>query len=206
MRPMPTLCRFLLLLALLPAACARYPEAPDSMPPAAALPRDGYVIGAGDQLNIFVWRSQDLSSTVTVRPDGRISMPLIEELPAGGRTPAQLARDIERALTEYVQHPVVTVMVNRFVGLPANQIRVVGEALKPRSLPYRQDMTVLDVLIEVGGLTTFAAGNRAVIVRNGEAGRQSFHVRLDDLVKDGDVTANVPMVPGDILIIPQSWL
>jgi len=197
---------FAILLALLLAACARFPQAPEAVPMAQTAPSDGYVIGAGDQLHVFVWRSQDLSTTVFVRPDGKISMPLIEELPAGGRTPAQLGRDIEKALADYVQNPVVTVMVNHFVGLPAHQIRVVGEALKPRSLPYRQDMTVLDVLIEVGGLTTFAAGNRAVIVRAVDSTRQSFHVRLDDLVKDGDVSANVPMAPGDILIIPQSWL
>lgn len=188
------------------AACANHPDAPDVVPSAKQLNESNYLIGTGDQLQIFVWRNQELSTHVAVRPDGKISVPLIDDMQASGHTPTQLAREIEKQLGTYVKDPVVTVMVNQFVGPPSQQIRVVGEAMKPRALQYRTDMTVLDVLIEVGGLTDFAAGNRAVIVRNVNGSQQSFTVRLNSLIKDGDVSANVPVAPGDILIIPQSWL
>ncbi len=164
-----------------------------------------YLIGPGDSLNIFVWRNPDLSTSVPVRPDGRITIPLVEDLPASGKTPSQLARDIERELAKYVKDPMVTVMVTGFVGPYSQQVRVVGEAAQPQALPYRANMTVLDVMIAVGGLTEFAAGNRARLVRTVEGRQEIIELRLDDLLKDGDISANVAMMPGDTLIIPESW-
>lgn len=163
-----------------------------------------YLIGPNDNLSVHVWRNPDLTITVPVRPDGRISVPLIEDLQAAGKTPTALARDVEGMLARYVQDPIVTVIVTGFVGPFAQQVRVVGEAARPQALAFRENMTVLDVMIQVGGLTPFAAGNRAVLVRNGES-EGSFRLRLADLVKDGDVSANVDVMPGDVVIIPQSW-
>jgi polysaccharide export outer membrane protein len=177
-----------------------YPPAPT----AAATPDYRYVIGPLDTVNIIVWRNPEISMSVPVRPDGRITTPLVEDLPALGKDPTTLARDIEKALGKYIRDPVVTVVVTGFGGPTSEQIRVIGEAPKPQALPYRQNMTVLDVMIAVGGLTDFADGNRAVLLRTGEGNRQ-YTVRLRDLVKRGDVSANVDMKPGDVLVIPQSW-
>lgn len=193
------------LMALLLSACAVGPDAPVHAPSDAKGRAADYQIGPQDTLSIFVWGNPELSTTVPVRPDGRISVPLIEDLETESKTPTQLARDIEEVLAEFVQNPVVTVIVTGFSGPFDQQVRVVGEALQPRAIPYRVDMTTLDVMIEVGGLTEFAAGNRAVIVRSAGEEQQSYRVRLDDLLKSGDVTANVEVLPGDILIIPQSW-
>jgi polysaccharide export outer membrane protein len=164
-----------------------------------------YLIGPGDKLQVFVWRNPELSAVVPVRPDGKITTPLVEDVVASGKTSTQLAREMEQRLALYVKNPVVTVTVANFVGLFSEQVRVVGEAAKPSSLSYRENMTVLDVLIAVGGLTEFADGNKARIVRmiNGE--QQQIGVRLNDLLKDGDISANMRMMPGDILIIPESW-
>jgi polysaccharide export outer membrane protein len=162
------------------------------------------VIGAGDTLNIIVWRNPDLSQTLQVRPDGRISSPLVDDLPALGRNPADLARDIEKALSKFIRDPVVTVMVNTFQGPFSEQIRIVGEAAKPAGIPYRQHMTVLDVMIQAGGLTDYADGNAAVLVRGSEGGK-AYSLRLRDLLKRGDISANVDVKPGDVIIIPQSW-
>jgi len=167
---------------------------------------DRYLIGPGDNLDIFVWRNEDISISVPVRPDGRISTPLVEEMMAAGKTPSQLARDIEKALSKYIKTPVVTVIVTNFVGTFGNQIRVVGQAAKPQALPYREDISLLDVMIEVGGLTEFAAGNRAKIIRRHNGKTTEIPVRLQDLLEDGDITANRLMRPGDVLIIPESWL
>lgn len=164
-----------------------------------------YLIGAGDVLNVFVWGNEDLSSNVTVRPDGKISTPLVEDVVASGKTPVQLAREMEQQLAQYIKNPVVTVMVQQFVGSYGQQIRVVGEAAQPRAIPYSEDITLLDVMIAVGGLTEFASGNDASIVRTINGKQAQYRVRLDDLVKEGDITANVKMQPGDILIIPESW-
>ena len=190
--------------AALVVACTQYPDAP-ARPPAALAETPDYLIGPGDQVQIFVWRNPELSLSVPVRPDGRISVPLIEDLAAAGKTPTALARDIEGVLKQFVQDPIVTVIVTGFVGPFDQQVRVVGEAAAPLAIPYREQMTVLDVMISVGGLTEFAAGNRAVVVRRVDDAEQAFRVRLDDLLKDGDVSANVAMLPGDVLIIPQSW-
>lgn len=164
-----------------------------------------YRIGPGDSVEVFVWGNPDLSSTVPVRPDGRITTPLIEDVPAAGKTPTQLARVMEKRLAKYIKNPVVTVIVTGFVGLYSEQVRVVGQAAKPQAIPYRKGMTLLDVMIDVGGLTDYAAGNDATIVRTVDGKRKQFHVRIDDLLKDGDITANVDMMPGDILIIPEAW-
>lgn len=186
---------------LLMAACAgTYPPAPS----AAASPDYNYKIGPGDNLNIVVWRNPELSMNVPVRPDGKISAPLVDDLEAMGKDPSTLARDIEKELGKFIRDPVVTVIVTSFIGPYSEQVRVVGEATKPQTLPYKQKMTVLDVMIAVGGITDFADGNRATILRPSENNAQ-YAVRLKDLVKRGDVSANVDMKPGDILIIPQSW-
>jgi len=164
-----------------------------------------YSIGPGDALQIFVWDHADLSIGVQVRPDGKISTPLVEDLQAAGRTPTQLARDIETVLQEYVRTPVVTVIMQGFVGESAQQIRVVGQAVAPSALPYKQSMTVLDVMIAVGGLSEFAAGNKAKVVRKTADGEVEIRVKLNDLLNDGDTTQNIKMMPGDVLIIPQSF-
>jgi polysaccharide export outer membrane protein len=191
------------LVILGAASCASHQPAPTNAVPVAKASE--YLIGPGDSLQVFVWRNPELSVTIPVRPDGRISIPLIEDLTAAGKTPTQLARDIEGSLKAYIQQPVVTVMVTEFVGPYSQQIRVIGEAANPQSLPYRDNMTLLDVMIEVGGLTKFAAGNRAVIVRKVDGKDQEYGVNIDRLLKDGDVTANVAMMPGDVLIVPQSF-
>lgn len=164
-----------------------------------------YLIGPGDMVDVIVWRNPEVSLAVPVRPDGKITTPLVEDLPASGKTSTQLARDIEQALSKYIQQPVVTVVVTDFVGPYSEQIRVIGEASKPQALPYREEMTLMDVLIAVGGITDFAAGNKARIIRNVEGKQQQFSVRLDDLIRDGDITANVPMRQGDVLVIPESF-
>jgi len=164
-----------------------------------------YLIGPGDNVDIIVWRNPEVSMAVPVRPDGKITTPLVEDLPASGKTSTQLARDIEAALSKYIQQPVVTVIVTEFVGPYTEQVRVIGEATKPQALPYREEMTLMDVLIEVGGITEFAAGNKARIVRNVDGKQQQFSVRLDDLIRDGDITANVPVRQGDVLVIPESF-
>lgn len=188
--------------SLVLAACTDVQYAPADSEPVET---PDYIIGANDNLSIFVWRNGDLSQSVPVRPDGRISTPLIEDMQAAGKTPTQLARDLEEELKRYVQDPIVTVIVTGFVGPFNQQIRVVGEAQQPVAIPYRERMSVLDVMIAVGGLTDFAAGNRAVLVRAVDGESHSLRVRLDDLIKDGDVSANVPVLPGDVLIIPQSY-
>ena len=188
------------LMLLAGCSTPTYPPAP----PLAATPDYLYKIGPLDSVNVNVWRNPELSMSVIVRPDGKISAPLIEDLPALGKDPTTLARDIERALSKYIRDPVVTVIVGGFVGPYPEQIRVVGEAARPQAIPYRQGMTILDLMIIVGGLTDFADGNNASIIRTSEAGRQ-YSVRLKDLIKRGDISANVDMKPGDILLIPQSW-
>ena len=181
---------------------------PASHPPAplkVSGPEYRYVIGPLDSLTVTVWRNPELSTTVTVRPDGRISAPLVSDVMAQGLTPDQLSRELEKQLAKYIVEPSVSVAVAGFQGPYSEQIRVVGEAAKPQSVPYRQNMTILDVIILVGGLTEFADGNRTVLVRGSENGRQ-YSVRLRDLVRRGDVTANVEVRPGDVIIIPQGWL
>jgi polysaccharide export outer membrane protein len=189
---------------VVPPAPAR---TPDNAPVTGVIPNDQYVIGSGDSLSIFVYRNPDLSDGgVSVRPDGRISTPLIEDIMAAGKTPTQLAREIEERLKKYIQDPNVTVIVRSFIGPFDRQIRVLGEATDPSAIPYRDHMTLLDVMIATKGLTKYAAGNRAEIVRRDPDGKTtSIRVKLSDLIKDGDISQNVEMQPGDTLIIPQSW-
>lgn len=168
-------------------------------------PTHDYLIGPGDTVNIIVWRNPEVSMSVPVRPDGKITTPLVDDLPASGKTSSHLARDIEKALAKYIQDPIVTVIVTGFVGPYGEQIRVVGQAAKPQALPYRQGMSLLDVMIAVGGITEFASGNKASIIRGAGETQQKLAVRLDDLIKDGDISANTPMRPGDILVIPESF-
>ena len=174
---------------------------------AVALPASTtYVIGAGDQLGISVYRAPELSMPgIPVRPDGRISMPLIPDIIAAGKTPTELGKDLERLLKEYVQDPIVTVMVTNFIGPFDRQVKVLGEATEPAAIPYRDGMTVLDVMIATRGLTRYAAGNSASIIRRAGAQQETIRVRLNDLIKNGDICQNVAMRPGDTLLIPQSW-
>ncbi|WP_374593222.1 XrtA/PEP-CTERM system exopolysaccharide export protein [Aquabacterium sp.] len=189
-------------LVMVLAACSstKYPAAPAK----ANTPDHLYKIGALDTVNIVVWRNPELSTTVSVRPDGRISLPLVEDVQAADRYPADLARDIEKALSKFIRDPVVTVVITGFQGASTEQIRIVGEAAKPQSVPYRKNMTVLDVMIQAGGLTDYADGNGAVLVRGADGGAQ-YSLRLKDLLKRGDISANVEVKPGDIIIVPQSW-
>ena len=187
-------------LGLFGCASTTFPPAPAT----AASSEYNYLIGPGDTVNIVVWRNPELSMTVPVRPDGKIAAPLVEDLPAIGKDATTLARDMEKALAKFIRDPVVTVVVTTFVGPYSEQIRVVGEAAKPQVLSYKQKMTLLDVMIAVGGMTDFADGNAATILRTAEGNKQ-YSVRIKDLVKRGDVSANVEMKPGDVVIIPQSW-
>jgi polysaccharide export outer membrane protein len=195
------------LTALAAAGCADQPPPPAA--PVAAGP-DTYIIGPGDRLSVFVYDSPQLSAELPVRPDGKIATPLVQDLVAAGKTPAQLADELAGRLKEYIKDPRVTIMVREFVGPLDRQIRVIGEAAEPLALPYRDHLTVLDVMIASKGLTRYAAGNRAVILRRvrdktGGAQQETIHVRLSDLMKDGDISQNVAMQPGDTLIIPQTW-
>ena len=166
-----------------------------------------YVMGPGDTVSVFVYRAPELSADLPVRPDGRISLPLVPDIQVAGRTPSDLARDVEERLKRYVREPNVTVMVRSFIGMPNQQIRVIGEAAQPMSMPYREGLSVLDVMIASRGLTRYAAGNRAEIIRTDPATgqREVVRVRLNDLLRSGNVAQDIPMRPGDTLVIPQGW-
>lgn len=178
----------------LPPATVEVPEVPPL-----------YQIGAGDSLTIFVWRNAELTTGVSVRPDGRISVPLIEDLYVEGKNPTELAREIESELAVYIQDPLVTVIVGGFVGTFPQQVRVVGEASQPQAILYRANMTLLDVIIQTGGLTEFADGNSTALVRVEDGELKEYRVRVDDLLNDGDISANVALLPGDILIVPETF-
>lgn len=165
-----------------------------------------YVVGPGDRMEIFVWGNEELTvNDVEVRPDGKISTRLVENIDASGKTPSQLARDIEKAYSEYVKSAVVSVILDKFEGVPSQQVRVVGEAAEPLKVPFRKHMTLLDVMVEVGGLTEFADGNKSVLIRSTGGNQSSYNIRLEDLLEEGDISANVAMFPGDIVIIPEAW-
>jgi polysaccharide biosynthesis/export protein len=193
------------LLALVMGGCstAKFPSLPEATYELRSASK--YKIGPGDSVQIFVWRYPEVSTTVPVRPDGYITAPLLEDIPASGKTPTELARDLEQALSVFLRDPLVTVIVQGFVGIFPEQIRVLGQASKPQALRYIDGMTLLDLMIQVGGTTEFAAGNRAVLMRFEEGEKKQYNVRLDDLTKRADMSANVDMKPGDILIIPESW-
>lgn len=176
--------------------------APD---PAVQAEQSGYRIGPGDVLNIFVWRNPEISQSVPVRPDGKISTPLVEDMVAVGKTPSELARDMETILATYIKSPVVNVIVTQFQGAYSEQVRVVGQAANPQSIPYREGMSILDVMIEVGGLGEFAAGNRAKLVRKENGRTVERRVRLHDLINKGDIDENIAIRPGDVIIIPETF-
>src|SRR5574340_481046 len=185
------------------AGCSSTPTYPPA--PAQTGSYDwNYLIGPGDSIKVFVWRNPEVSGDFPVRPDGKMTMNLVEDLPASGKTPSQLARDIEKALAKYIQEPIVTVIVAGGTGPFDQQDRVVGEAAKPQALNYRVKMSLVDRMIEVGGLTDLAAGNKAYILRTVKDQQERVGVRLEDLVKGGDISANVDMRPGDVLVIPES--
>ena len=192
---------------LLVGGCATQDSDRPELPPASgdAEHSTRYRIAPGDSVQIFVWRNPEVSTSVPVRPDGLLSAPLLEEIPAAGKTPAELARDLEAELATYLRDPLVTVIVNGFVGTYREQIRVVGEAAQPRSMLYNDSMTLLDVMVQSGGLTQFADGNNALLVRVEDGQQQEYRVRLDDLLRNGDINANVDMRPGDIVIVPEAW-
>lgn len=194
----------LVMMALLLSGCAsNYPQVTSDQ--IQAEQDFDYIIGPGDSLDIFVWGNQELTVSVPVRPDGKITTRLVEDIQASGKTPTELARDVEEAYSEYVKNAVVTVIVEGFVGIPTQQVRVVGEAAQPMSIPFRKHMTLLDLMIQVGGLTEFADGNKSVLIREVEGQQQVYNVRLEDLIKDGDISANLALMPGDIMIIPEAW-
>jgi polysaccharide export outer membrane protein len=194
-----------LLLPLAAAACQQPPADNAAVATGAPATAPDYVIGPGDSLSIFVFRSPELSSEVPVRPDGRISLPLVEDVEAAGRTPMQLARQIEDRLKEYVREPSVTVTVRSFIGPTSRQVRIVGEAAQPRAIAFREGMTVLDALIEAGGLTRYASGNSARLIRRENAAQQTIPLRLNDLLRTGDMSQDVALRPGDTVVIPQGW-
>jgi polysaccharide biosynthesis/export protein len=199
--------RYLLpvVLAGLLSACSSTPVYPPAPAKAEGASEWMYLLGPGDSVNVFVWGNPELSGSFPIRADGMMTMNLAEDLPASGKTPTQLAREIEKILARYIQDPVVTVTVSGGMGPYGQQIRVLGQAAKPQTLIYRENMSLVDVMITVGGLSDFAAGNRASILRIVEGKPQQFGVRLEDLVRDGDISANVEMRPGDLLIIPESF-
>jgi polysaccharide export outer membrane protein len=190
------------VLALTGCATVEYPSLAADRTQA---PHHEYVIGPGDTINITVWRNPEVSLTVPVRPDGKITTPLVQDMDASGKTATQLARDLEKSLEKYIQQPIVTVIVTGFVGPYSEQIRVIGQAAKPQALPYRENMSLMDVLIAVGGVTEFAAGNKAVLIRNTNGKQETYSLRLNDLIKRGDLSANAAMRPGDVLVIPESF-
>lgn len=187
------------LLLLAGCAASMAPPVPDE-------PIDTvYTIGPGDGLMIHVRNNPDLSMSVPVRPDGKISIPLVQSMDAAGKSPAELAGDLESALSQYIRNPLVTVVVTSFQGTYSDQIRVVGQATTPKSIPYQEGMTLLDVMIQVGGLTQFAAGNRATLVRTVNGQKETYGIDIQSVL-GGDISENVPMRPGDIIIIPRSLL
>ena len=208
---MRTLARPFLVLGLTATALTGCATGRTELPPASYVagqerPGEEYVIGPLDQLNIFVWRNPELSAKVQVRPDGRITTPLVSDMPAVGKTPAVLAEDMKKQLSEYIKDPIVSVIVENFSGTYSQQVRVVGATEKPASIPYRANMTLLDAMIAVGGLNQYAAGDKARLVRHDRdtGASREYGLRISRLLKKGDSTANVRLEPGDVIIIPES--
>jgi polysaccharide export outer membrane protein len=211
-----TFGRFLALLLIAGSAFAQPPAtAPSKAPavppgvPVAVAPAaqtvnpDQYVIGPGDTLQVFVWRNPEMTATVPVRPDGKISTPLVEDMVAVGKNPSALARDIEKVLSEYVRAPTVNVIVTQPVGA-FGQVQVIGQVTRPGSLPYRAGMKLLDAVLTVGGVTQFAAGNRTKVERSAQGSKQEIKVKLDNLLNKGDMSQNLPLQPGDVIVVPES--
>ena len=191
----------LITCAISLTACLSIPDAPNVEP----LSEFTYIIGPGDSLEMFVWGNPEISRSVTVRPDGKISFPLVEEMPASGKTSYQLAREIEKELAKYIRDPLVTIILAGGLGPYSEQIRVIGQAAKPQAVTYKENMSLLDLIIQVGGLGQFASGNRSIIIRKVNGVQQEFRVRIQDLIEGGDISANVNVLPGDILIIPETY-
>lgn len=201
-----TLCAFLLLIGT--NGCSQtgvLPEATTRPSLTTNVNDYQYLIGPGDSLTIFVWRNPEISGNFIVRPDGKVTTSLVEDIDVAGRTPTMLAREIEEQLSKYINNPRVTVSVNNFSGPLSEQVRVIGEATNPSAVNYTEHMTLLDLMIAVGGLTEFASGNNAKLVRVVDGKQRSFNVKIDDLIRDGDISENVDMLPGDIVIIPEAW-
>ena len=200
---------FVLALFAALAACATTQPIPTSASTGgtsdAVIDQTNYRIGPGDMLDIFVWRNPEISTKIPVRPDGKISTPLVEDMVAVGKTPSELARDMEAVLAKYIKSPSVNVIVTDFQGVFAEQIRVVGQAANPQAIPYREGMTVLDVMIAVGGLGEFAAGNKAKLVRKIDGTSTEYRLRLSDLLNNGDISQNADIRPGDVIIIPETF-
>ncbi len=192
-------------LMLTLTACGVTPHPPLTADQINPLQDFDYIIGPGDEIEIFVWGNEELTTSVDVRPDGKITTRLVEDIVASGKTPTVLARDIEKAYSEFVRSAVVSVIVQEFTSIPSQQIRVVGEAASPLNIPFSKHMTLLDLMIEVGGLTDYADGNRAILIRYFNGKQESYTLRLDDMLEDGDISANLALYPGDIVIIPESW-
>ncbi len=197
----------LLLISIVFSGCSS-----NSLPTATIQPSNTtdinsykYLIGAGDVLNIFVWRNPEVSGSFVVRPDGMITTSLVEDIEVSGKTPTELARSIEEILATYLRDPVVTVTVERFVGAFSEQVRVIGEATEPKAINYIQHMTLLDVMIQVGGLTEFANGNSAVLIRVENGKQKEYEILIGELLREGEIKANIDMLPGDIIIIPEAW-
>jgi len=189
-----------------PAAQTTLPAAPAAAPvlaPAAATVDNNYRIGPGDVLQIFVWRNPELTATIPVRPDGKITTPLVEDMIAVGKTPSQLQRDVEKVLGEYIRAPQVNVIVTQPLST-FSQVRIIGQVTRPQALPYREGMTVLDAVLASGGLAQFAAGNRAKVVRTENGKTRELHIKLSKLVNDGDLAQNLALKPGDVLVVPES--
>lgn len=196
-----------LMLLVTLQACTTNQLPPATVQPSQTVAVDqyNYLIGPNDSVTIFVWRNPELSGSFTVRPDGKISTSLVEDIPVAGKTPSLFAREMEKVLAKYIRDPVVTVSVNGFVGPFSEQVRIIGASGKPMAFPYRQNMTALDLMIAAGGLSEFADGNSAKLVRVINGKQMTYELQLDDLVRDGDISANVDILPGDIVIIPEAW-
>jgi polysaccharide biosynthesis/export protein len=205
-RPAPTLGFFFVCCVLAAAAArAQSVSAPAASPPAPPSSESSstYIIGPGDTLQVFVWQNPDLSETVPVRPDGKISTPLVENMVAVGKTPSQLARDMEKVLSVYVRSPKVNIIVAKALG-ELTQVKIVGEVLKPQAIPFHEGMTVLDAILDAGGLSPYAAGNRAKLIRTENGKTEEIRVKLGNLLQKGDMSQNLRIMPGDVLLVPQS--
>jgi polysaccharide export outer membrane protein len=203
---MNILTRILLCVCLIVSAGTRAQSSGPSAPPASALDEKqaaNYIIGPGDTLQVFVWRYPELTSTVPVRPDGKISTPLLEDMTAVGKTPSQLARDVEKVLSEYVRSPQVNIIVTQPLS-SSSQVKVIGQVIKPQSLAFHEGMTVLDAVLASGGIAPFAAGDRAKIIRSENGKTREIKIKLSSLVNDGDMKQNVSLVPGDVIVVPES--
>jgi polysaccharide biosynthesis/export protein len=198
------ICLIIFSTSVMLTACSMEKHPPAPLKVSENIQDTEYRLGPLEQIQIFVWRSPELSTNVSIRPDGKISIPLIEDLQAAGKTPTELAREIEKILSSYVKDPLVTVIVGGFAGDLEQQVRVIGQSETPKSIAYRSGMTVLDVMISVGGLREFADGNNATLTRKKGKTKSTYSLRLDDLIRDGDISADVPVQPGDVIIIPES--